>query len=104
VVAVECRTAGQSDSDRRAFLVGLSEGVRQVHPQHVLVYGGLEHRHWLTSHLPEGSHYILLESWTHARDRQRRQKELTARHRNQLTLFQVGGTQQWADEDQAAVA
>jgi len=62
VVAVECRTAGQNDDDRRAFLAGLSEGLRQVQPQRVIIYGGKEHAFWL-SQLPVGPRYTLLESW-----------------------------------------
>jgi Domain of unknown function (DUF4417) len=103
VVAVECRTPGQHDNDRRAFLSGLVAGVRQVQPQHVLIYGGREHQHWLT-HLPVGPRYTLLESWTHARDRARRHEVLRQQHRQQLVLFPGGDERRWADEAQAEAA
>jgi hypothetical protein len=103
-VACECRTPGGNDADRRAFLAGLSEGVRQVHPQHITVYGGKEHQHWLTPHLPSGPQYTLLESWTHARDRQRRQEKFAVKHRNQMKFNFPTRKEQpvWADEEAAA--
>jgi hypothetical protein len=52
VVACECRTAGQTDADRRMFLKGLSEAVRQVRPECIIVYGGTTHRFWLEDRLP----------------------------------------------------
>jgi hypothetical protein len=93
VVAVECRTAGQTDEDRRRFLAGLTEGVKQVQPRHVIVYGGKEHRYWLAPYLPQGPRYTLLESWPTARGRVRQQ----AAQKNQLHLFPVGG-KRWVDE------
>jgi hypothetical protein len=104
VVAVECRTAGQTDGDRRAFLAGLSEGVRQVAPQKLIIYGGREHVFWLSSRLPEGPHYTLLESWTHCRDRTRTAERRQARARNQLRLFPTGGEQRWEAEAVAEAA
>jgi len=103
VVACEARTAGGNDGDRRRFLAGLAEGVRQVQPQHVLMYGGKEHAFWLESRLPPGSHYTLLESWTHARDRARRRETIRQKNRHQPILFPTGGDS-WADEDRAAAA
>jgi hypothetical protein len=104
VVAVECRTAGQGDGDRRAFLAGLSEGIRQVAPQTVLIYGAADSRHtsWLTPHLPSGPRYVLLPSWTALRDRRRAEARRQERVRNQLTLFPAGGNEAWADEDPQA--
>lgn len=103
VVAVECRTAGQTDEDRRAFLAGLAEGVQQVQPQHVVIYGGKEHAFWLEGRLPGGPGYTLVESWNTARERQRKKE----RDRYQLNLFPQGGTV-WAAEgahtEQAVVA
>lgn len=103
VIAVECRTAGQNDADRRAFLAGLAEGVRQVAPAHVLIYGGKEHAYWLTPYVPPGPQYTLLESWTRARGRVRRQEELRLRHHKQFELnFPTKGARPWADEAVAA--
>jgi hypothetical protein len=62
VVACECRTPGSCDEDRRAFLRGLTEGVKQVQPENVLIYGGKEHSFWLTERLPKGPHYTLIEA------------------------------------------
>jgi hypothetical protein len=76
VVAVECRTAAHSEADRTSFLAGLAEGVRQVQPQRVLIYGGQAHAAWLTPHLPAGPRYMLLKSWSMARNRCRRQERL----------------------------
>lgn len=105
LVAVECRTAGQTDDDRRAFLAGLSEGVRQVRPANVLVYGGSEHAYWLSGSLPPGPQFTLLQSWTSARDQLRKQARQQLRHRNQLVLtLPTKGTDVWADEDPAAAA
>lgn len=102
VVACEARTAGNNDGDRRRFLAGLAEGIRQVRPAHVVVYGGQEHAFWLASLLPEGPRYTLLESWTRARGRIRRQQEHQQRHGNQFPLFSVTGGDRWVDADQAA--
>jgi hypothetical protein len=105
LVAVECRTAGQNDDDRRAFLAGLSEGVRQVQPAQVLIYGGAEHQHWLVPHLPSGPQYTLIESWTRARGGVRRKEEQQLRHRNQIELnFPMKGPEIWADEAVAEAA
>jgi hypothetical protein len=97
VVACECRTAGQRDDDRRAFLRGLQEAVRQLQPQHVLLYGGVEHSFWLTGHLPTGPEYTLLESWTTARGRVRAAQERQLQDQNQFSLF---GGDSWVDAEQ----
>ncbi len=105
VAACEARTAGGNDDDRRAFLAGLSEGIRQVVPQTVLVYGGQEHDFWLRRRLPEGPRYVLLESWTRVRGKVRQYEEQRLRHRNQFTFnFPTKGTDTWADEAQVAAA
>jgi len=104
VVACECRTAGQNERDRCAFLGGLWEGIHQREPAHVLIYGGVEHESWLAPQLPPGPRYTLLESWTRARGRLRRAAERQQRARNQLTLFPTTGEELWADEAQAAAA
>jgi hypothetical protein len=90
VVAVECRTAGQTDGDRRCFLAGLTEGVKRTHPQCVLVYGGVEHAYWLFPCLPPGPEYTLLPSWTYERDQIRKRDKCTLRNRDQLNLFVKG--------------
>jgi len=103
VAFCEARTAGSTDNDRRRFLAGLAEGVRQVQPEHILVYGGKEHAFWLRGRLPAGPHYTLLESWTSARDRARRSEARRQKNRQQCQLFPNGGDR-WADEAAAAVA
>lgn len=103
VVACECRTPGGNDDDRRAFLAGLTEGVKQVQPVNVIIYGGQEHAFWLTDNLPVGPRYHLIESWTSARRSVRATQAQHARERNQLNLF-TGGSSQWVDEVQVAVA
>jgi hypothetical protein len=100
VVACECRTAGGNDEDRRAFLRGLIEGVKQVKPQHVCIYGGKEHAFWLTDHLPKGPQYTLVASWTAVRRRRRATQERQTSERNQLNLF-TGG-EAWADVEAGA--
>src|SRR5262249_52802901 len=75
VVATECRTPGGNDEDRRAFLCGLAEAVRQTRPQHIVIYGGKEHEYWLTGKLPQGPHYTLLTSWTTERRKVRAAQE-----------------------------
>jgi hypothetical protein len=102
VVACECRTAAGTAEDRAAFLAGLAEGVRQVEPDHVLIYGGREHAHWLTPNLPLGPQYTLLESWTHARDRIRAGERRRLRQHNQGKLFPSGGEAWVAEAAQAA--
>jgi hypothetical protein len=102
VVATVCRTPGGDDCDRRAFLRGLAEAVKQVRPRNVLVYGGGEHRWWLSDHLPEGPRYVLLESWTHQRDKQRAAAKRQERNNNQLFL-ELGGAP-WVGEEAAADA
>jgi hypothetical protein len=94
VVACECRTPGRNDEDRRAFLAGLRQGVKQVRPQHVLIYGGTTHAYWLDGNLPEGPDYTLIESWTSARGRLRARQARQLKERNQLQLF---GGEQWVD-------
>jgi hypothetical protein len=100
MVAVECRTPGSNDDDRRAFLHGLTEGVQQVKPRHVLIFGGMEHSYWLSSRLPPGPQYTLLPSWTHERDQIRKQEKRTLREGNQLRLF-VKGVQVCTDVEPA---
>jgi hypothetical protein len=95
VVACECRTPGGNDADRRRFLAGLTEGVKQGQPEHVLIYGGKEHAFWLSGNLPTGPHYTLLEAWTSARGKIRARQEREERERNQLQLF---GGDQWVEE------
>jgi hypothetical protein len=99
VVACECRTAGSADDDRRAFLKGLEQGVKQVQPQHVVIYGGEEHKFWLKERLPLGPGYTLIEAWTSVRGRVRKVQEREERERNQPLLF-GGGT--WAEEEVTA--
>jgi hypothetical protein len=98
VVMTECRTAGGTDADRRAFLKGLEQGVKEVLPQHVCIYGGREHAYWLADRLPAGPTYSLLEAWTSARGRIRANERRLARNHNQLTF----GGEQWAEEAVAA--
>jgi hypothetical protein len=100
LVACECRTAGSCDDDRRAFLDGLAEGVRQIRPLHVIVYGGQEHSFWLKERLPAGPRYTLLESFMTVRSRIRARQERLAKTVNQLNLF-TGG-ELWAEEDHQA--
>jgi hypothetical protein len=100
VCATECRTAGGNDDDRRAFLAGLSEGVWQVQPQHLVVYGGEEHKFWLADRLPAGPTYTLLEVWTSARGKIRKTEKRQEREKNQLTF----GGEQWADVAPAVAA
>jgi hypothetical protein len=94
VVRVGCRTPGGSDTDRRAFLRGLHEGVRRIQPRHVIGYGGYEHRRWLEPQLPPGPSYRLLPSWQTARDAWRKREV----NKHQLHLFEEV---QWADVVQA---
>jgi hypothetical protein len=101
IVAVECRTPGGCDADRRAFLAGLSEGVKQTKPQSVLIYGGKEHDYWLHDRLPEGPRYHLINSWTTERRRERARQEREVREHNQLQLF---GGKKWAEEEVVAAA
>jgi hypothetical protein len=98
VVACECRTAGSHDADRRAFLRGLQEAVRQVQPQHILIYGGQEHSFWLTGNLPKGPEYTLVGSWTSARGKIRAVQARRLKDRNQLNLF-TGGVERWVEEE-----
>jgi hypothetical protein len=100
VCMTECRTPGGTDDDRRAFLVGLEQGVKQVQPRHIIVYGGQEHAYWLQGNLPQGPTYTLLTSWTTERRRVRATQERQVRERNQLTLF--GGNTWAVEEVQAA--
>lgn len=102
VVACECRTPGGNDDDRRAFLRGLTEGVKQVRPENVIIYGGTSHRYWLEDRLPFGPEYHLIDSWTEARGTIRARQARQAREKNQLKLF--GGTNRWVDEVAAAEA
>jgi hypothetical protein len=90
VVACECRTPGGNDQDRQAFLRGLAEGLRQVQPHHLLIYGGAEHAFWLRDHVPQEPHYTLLPSWTSERDRLRKREQRTLIDRDQLNLFVKG--------------
>lgn len=92
VVACECRTPGGNDADRVAFLRGLAEGVRQVQPRHVLIYGGHEHAYWLQGRLPPGPAYTLLPGWTHERHRIRQAAARAQRARDQFILFEKGET------------
>jgi hypothetical protein len=96
VCMTECRTAGGNDNDRRAFLRGLEQGVKEIMPQHVCIYGGREHAYWLKERLPPGPQYTLLEAWTSARGRIRKAQEREVRERNQPTF----GGEAWADEAQ----
>jgi len=102
VCAVECRTAGQTDSDRRAFLKGLTEAIQRVQPQNIVIYGGKEHSYWLSDYLPPGPQYVLIPSWTYLRDRQRAQEKRQERNNNQLFL-ELGGAP-WVGEEAAADA
>jgi hypothetical protein len=95
VAFVECRTAGGNDSDRRAFFKGLEQAVKQVQPQHVLIYGGKEHSYWLAERLPAGPTYTLLEAWTSARGKIRATEKRIVRAKNQLQLF---GGEAWVEE------
>lgn len=97
ICATEARTAGQNDEDRRRFIAGLTEAVKQVKPQHIVVYGGIEHRHWLTGNLPEGPQYTLIEAFMTARGKIRKTQERKLRERNQLSLF--GGNNGWVEEE-----
>jgi Domain of unknown function (DUF4417) len=90
VCALECRTAGGSDDDRRAFLKGLSAAVERVRPQNIVIYGGSEHSYWLRGLLPPGPEYTLLPSWTHLRDKARTRQARALRHKDQLQLFTRG--------------
>jgi hypothetical protein len=98
VVACECRTPGGNDENRRAFLRGLTAGVKQVKPLNVCIYGGQQHRYWLQDRLPPGPAYHLIDSWTDARGKIRAAQEREARERNQLNLF-GGGKEKWVEEE-----
>jgi hypothetical protein len=83
IAACEARTAGQTDEDRERFLAGLNEAVRQVQPQHILIYGGTSHQSWLNGALPTGPTFHLLDSWNTSRDKKKKAEQ----DRNQLILF-----------------
>ena len=103
VAAVECRTAGSTEADRRHFLTGLHEAVRQTQPKHICLYGGAEHSFWLQGNLPEGPRYTLLESFMTARSRLcKAQEREEARERNQPGLFPTGGSNVRVDVEVAA--
>jgi hypothetical protein len=106
VVAVECRTAGQTDEDRRAFLKGLREGARQIQPANVIVYGGQEHAFWLQSRLPMGPRYVLIESWSQARNRKRRQAARKSSQQQQTLLRFTESEEEvvWAAEGAVAAS
>jgi hypothetical protein len=99
----ECRTPSGSEEDRRAFLCGLHEAVRQLRPRTLVIYGGLLHEWWIRRDLPAGdTDFVFLESWTDARRRERARQEREVREHNQLQLFPTGGSSQWAEEAQVA--
>lgn len=76
VAFTECRTPSSSAEDRRAFLCGLQEAVRQVQPHCLVIYGGLVHKWWIRRALPTCSTaFVFLESWTDARRRVRAEQE-----------------------------
>ena len=83
--------------DTWAFLRGLTEGVRQVRPQHLMIYGGREHSFWLNSNLPQGPRYTLIESWMSARRKVHSTQARREREKYQLPLF---GGEAWAEEAQ----
>lgn len=100
VAFAECRTPSSSAEDRKAFLCGLHEAVRQVRPRTLVIYGGLLHEWWIRRDLPGGdTDFVFLESWTDARRRVRAEQERQERERNQLQLF---GGKSWAEEAQQA--
>lgn len=100
VCMTECRTASSSAEDRRAFLRGLHEAVRQCQPATLVIYGGAPNAWWIERDLPQcPTQFVFLESWTDARGTIRKRQARELRNKNQLTF---GGTQ-WADEE-AAVA
>jgi hypothetical protein len=101
VCMTECRTPGSNDADRRAFLTGLTEGVKQLQPQHVIIYGGTSHTFWLQDRLPPGPTYHLIDAWTDSRGRVRKAQERKLRDRNQPNLF-TGGAEWVAEGPQAA--
>ncbi len=72
IVSCQCRTLGDGTS-RGAFVAGLKEAVSRLQPQHVIIYGGQEHKQWLTAYLPEGPRWTLLDSWTKKRFKHRKE-------------------------------
>jgi hypothetical protein len=102
VAAVECRTAGSNEADRRRFLTGLQEAVRQTQPEHICLYGGAEHSFWLQGNLPKGPRYTLVESFMTVRSRICKAQEREAHERNQPELFPTGGSNVCVDVDVAA--
>jgi Domain of unknown function (DUF4417) len=98
VAFTECRTCSSSAVDRRAFLCGLHEAIRQVRPRTLIIYGGAPNEWWIKRDLPAGdTQFVFLESWTDSRTRVRKAQERQERERNQYQLFSTGGTQ-WAEE------
>jgi hypothetical protein len=68
VVSAQCRTLSGKD-DHGFFLQGILEGIRQIEPQKVLLYGGADHREWLEPTLGGKVDIEWLESWTTVRRR-----------------------------------
>jgi hypothetical protein len=97
LVYVECRTPGGNDADRRAFLAGLGEAVRQLRPGHIVVYGGREHEFWLRDRLPTGPAYTLLTSWTTERRAVRAEQARREEEKYQPSFF---GGDVWVDVEQ----
>jgi hypothetical protein len=99
VAFVECRTASSSAEDKKAFLRGLHEAVRQISPQTLVIYGGVPNEWWIRRDLPAGAtRFVFLESWTDSRAKVRKAQEREVRERNQLNLF-GGGNKAWAEEE-----
>jgi hypothetical protein len=100
VAFTECRTPSGSEADRKAFLYGLHEAVRQIQPQRLAIYGGALHEWWIRRDLPTCStEFVFLESWTDSRRRVRARQEREEREKNQLNLF---GGAAWVAEAQVA--
>ncbi|HRN53661.1 MAG TPA: DUF4417 domain-containing protein [Gemmatimonadaceae bacterium] len=79
VVATQVRSSHKhSEILKRWELRGLQATISKVEPQHVLIYGGLDHRGWVEPELPDGPTYHFLDSWTN----QRRKQKVFKRNRN----------------------
>lgn len=63
VASIQCRTT-RSKKGKEFFIKGITEAIRLTQPGTLVIYGGLEHRQWIESSLPNGVNYVWLESWT----------------------------------------
>lgn len=71
LVSLQCRTT-KNVLGKKYFIKGFKEGLKQIDPKKVMIYGGLKHRSWIEPELDTKAEIFWLPDWASLRMERRK--------------------------------